>query len=89
MYSFIYSSNFVERYFILIIIINDFYYADSASNLKNELAKQTKAKNFFIKKINTNKYRLALGPFKNFNSLKSIYISLNNLGFDSLDIYKE
>ena len=39
--------------------------------------------------INDNKYRLAVGPFKNFNALKTIYISLNNLGFEELNIYRE
>ena len=29
------------------------------------------------------------GPFKNFNALKSIYISLNNLGFEGINIYRE
>ena len=72
-----------------ILIINDFYYIDSANNLKNELEKKTNLKNITIKKINNNKYRLFAGPFKNFNALKTSYISLNNLGFDSLSIYKE
>ena len=32
---------------------------------------------------------LLVGPFKNFNALKTTYISLNNLGFENLNIYKE
>ena len=42
-----------------------------------------------IKKINNKKYRLYAGPFENFNSLKSTYISLNKLGFADLDIIKD
>ena len=42
-----------------------------------------------LKKINANKYRLSVGPFKNFSALKSIYISLSNLGFEDLNVYKE
>ncbi len=42
-----------------------------------------------VKKINDNKYRLLVGPFENFNALKTTYISLNNLGFDNLNVYKE
>ena len=72
-----------------IIVINDFYYIDSANNLKNELEKKTNLKNITIKKINDNKYRLSAGPFKNFNALKTSYISLNNLGFDALNVYKD
>ena len=72
-----------------ILVIADFYYFDSAKNLKNDLIKQTKIRNFLIKKINDNKYRLSVGPFKNFNALKFVYISLNNLGFEDLNIYKK
>tara|TARA_Y100001960_G_C14639941_1_gene810315 strand:+ start:196 stop:966 length:771 start_codon:yes stop_codon:yes gene_type:complete len=68
------------------IIVSDFYYFESAMSLKKHLEKETQIKNFSVKKINKNKYRLSIGPFKNFNALKSSYISLNNLGFDELEI---
>jgi hypothetical protein len=71
-----------------IILISDFYYLDSASTLKNELMKKVENNNFLVKKINNNKFRLSVGPFKNFNALKNTYISLNNLGFEDLNIYK-
>ena len=80
------KTNNKESYFLL---IGDFYYEETAINLKNELLKQLKSDNFFINKINKNTYRLGLGPFKNFNALKLPYISLNNLGFENLDIYKK
>ena len=70
-----------------VLVISDFYYYDSAQNLKEELIKKTQINNFSVKKINDTKYRLSVGPFKNFNALKSIYISLNNLGFEDLKIY--
>ena len=72
-----------------ISIISDFYYLESADNLKKQLIDQTKNSNFIVKKINNNKYRLYVGPFKNFNTLKSTYISLNNLGFENLNVYKK
>ena len=72
-----------------ILVISDFYYLDSANNLKDELIKKTQINNFMIKKINDNKYRLSVGPFNNFNALKSTYISLNNLGFEELNVYNE
>jgi len=72
-----------------ILIISDFYYADSANKLKTELINQTKINKFSVLKINNNKYRLSVGPFKNFNSLKSTYISLNNLGFEDLNIIRK
>ena len=71
------------------IRINDFYYEDSAISLKNTLVNKTKFNNIIVKKINNNKYRLIVGPFKNFNALKTAYISLNNLGFENLNIYND
>ena len=71
-----------------LLIIADFFYLESADNLKKELYDKTKLNNLSIKKINDDKYRLYVGPFKNFNSLKLTYISLNKLGFDDLNIIK-
>jgi len=72
-----------------ILVINDFFFEDSAIELKDELVKKTKMDNISIKKINNKKYRLFVGPFKNFNALKTSYISLNNLGFEILNIYND
>ena len=69
------------------IKINDFYFEKSVTELKNELLKKTKFKNMYIKKINNKQFRLLVGPFNNFNALKIAYISLNNLGFENLNIY--
>ena len=71
-----------------ILVINDFYFEDSANNLKTELVEKTKMNNISIEKINNKKYRLFVGPFKNFNALKNTYISLNNLGFEIPNIYR-
>ena len=79
----------IKNKYSYFLIIGDFYYHESALNLKDELLKKVKSDKFFIKKITENSHRLGLGPFKNFKALKSTYISLNNLGFDNLDIYKE
>ena len=72
-----------------VLVISDFYYFDSANNLMKEIEKKTKINNISIKKINNVKYRLFVGPFKNFNALKSTYISLNKLGFEDLNIYTD
>jgi len=72
-----------------IILISDFYYKDSALNLKKDLSNKILLNNIYIKKINDTKYRLLAGPFENFNALKTTYISLNNLGFEDLNIYNE
>tara|TARA_B100000029_G_scaffold448907_1_gene471700 strand:- start:218 stop:970 length:753 start_codon:yes stop_codon:yes gene_type:complete len=72
-----------------IILISDFYYFNTANTLKDDLIKKTQNNSFSVKKINKNKYRLLAGPFKNFNALKTTYISLNNLGFENLNVYRE
>ena len=72
-----------------IILISDFYYKDSALNLKKELSNKISLNNITIKQISNTKYRLLVGPFENFNALKTTYISLNNLGFEGLNIYNE
>ena len=72
-----------------IILIGDFYYRDSAELLKKELSKKTQIDKFIIREVKSNKFRLLVGPFKNFSSLKSAYISLNNLEFENLNIFKE
>ena len=72
-----------------IIVINDFYYLDSANNLRNTLIKNISKDKISVKKVGDNKYRLYAGPFKNFSTLKTTYISLNNLGFENLNIYNE
>ena len=74
---------------IFFLVISDFYYQNSAISLKNDLAQKTKLSTFLVKKINEKKYRLYAGPFKDFNSLKSTYISLNKLGFTDLNIIKQ
>jgi len=77
-----------KKNIIFEIIISDFYYRDSAEQLKKRLISEAKIDNFSIKKIGINKHRLISGPFKNINTLKSTYISLNNLGFENLNINK-
>ena len=63
------KKNKIKKNFIL--VISDFYYIDSANTLKNELIKKTNINNISVKKISDTKYRLLVGPFKNFNALKS------------------
>ena len=71
------------------VIISDFYYQNSANSLKNKLINELNIDNMSVIKINNNTYRLLVGPFKNFNALKTTYISLNNFGFESLNVYTE
>ena len=70
------------------LVLGDFFYLNSAEDLKDEILKKTKITKVFVTIINDKKHRLSIGPFKDFNSLKYAYISLNNLGFNELTIIK-
>ena len=83
------TKNKTKKNYNYILVVSDFYYESSATSLMGELTKKTKINNFSVKKINDKKYRLFVGPFKNFNALKTTYISLNKLGFDNLNIFRE
>lgn len=72
-----------------ILVISDFYYKSTAIELKKDLIKKINLENISVRKIKNNQFRLFVGPFKNFNALKNTYISLNNLGFEGLNIYNE
>ena len=70
------------------ILISDFYYLKSAEVLKNNLLKN-RINKLSIIKLNDTKFRLSAGPYEDFNSLKDVYINLNLLGFEELDIYTD
>ena len=72
-----------------LLVVGDFYYQETALNLKNELTSKNDLKDISIKKVKQNQYRLFVGPFKNFNTLKVAYISLNKIGFEDLNIIRE
>ena len=42
--------------------------------------------NIKIDKISDNKFKVYSGPYDSFNSMKATYLSLNELGFENLDI---
>jgi len=75
-----------ENHFI--INIADFYYMDSAQNTLNRFKKEENISNLKIKKISDKKFKLLSGPFVSFNAMKKTYFSLNELGFENLEIIK-
>jgi len=69
-----------------IIDIAEFYFLESAEIVKIRFEKEANLKNIKIKKISKNKYKVYSGPHAYFNTVKDIYFSLNNLGFENLNI---
>ena len=71
-----------------VIIIGDFYFKETALNLKNKLFDENKIDSIYMKKISDNKFRVASGPYKTFVNMKNDFFILKNLGFEHLDIIK-
>ena len=69
-----------------IINIAEFYFFESTETVKNRFKKEANLENIKIKKISKNKFKVYFGPYASFNSIKETYFSLNELGFEDLDI---
>ena len=69
-----------------IIDIAEFYFLEYAETVKIRFEKEANLENIKIKKISKNKYKVYSGPHAYFNNVKDIYFSLNNLGFENLNI---
>jgi len=69
-----------------IIDIAEFYFLESAETVKIRFEKEANLENIKIKKISKNKFKVYSGPHASFNSVKDIYFSLNELGFENLNI---
>ena len=69
-----------------IINIAEFYFLESAEAVKNRFEKKVNLENIKIKKISKNKFKVYFGPYASFNFMKETYLSLNELGFENLDV---
>ena len=69
-----------------IINIAEFYFFESAETVKNRFKKEANLENIKIKKISKNKFKVYFGPYASFVSMKETYLSLNELGFENLDV---
>ena len=74
--------------FKYIIRIADFYFLDTAKNLKKRITDELRIKNVKIKEISKTNYRVYLGPFKTINSLKKGFNDISKLDFENLEILK-
>jgi len=69
-----------------IINIAEFYFLESAEATKNRFEKEANLENIKIKQISKNKFKVYFGPYSSFASMKETYLSLNELGFENLDV---
>ena len=71
-----------------IINIGEFYYLDSANIVKNRLIDDANLSNIKIKKLSENKFRVYMGTYSSFITMKDTYFAISKLGFEHLDIMK-
>ena len=78
----------INKKFLYIIKIADFYFEKSAKDMVLRIKKETIIKKVKINKISSTKFRVFLGPFKNLNSLKNEFDAINTLQFENIEIIK-
>ena len=83
------KKNDLNKSFIYIIKIADFYFEPSAKTMKKRILDQIKMKNIKIDKISSNNYRVYAGPYKNINDLKNSYNIVSDLEFENIEIIKK
>ena len=79
----------IEKNFIYIIKIGDFYFKDTANLMIKRIKKDTKIKNVQIMNVSNTQYRVFIGPFKNLKSLKKGFNDISIINFENLEIIKQ
>ena len=70
------------------IKIADFYFEDSARNMKKKIINESSIKNVDIIEKTKNKYRVIIGPYLDLKSLQNDYNKLEKLNFENIQIIK-
>ena len=83
------NEKIVNKNFIYIIKIADFYFEKSAKDMVLRIKKETIIKEVKVNKISTTKFRVFLGPFQNLDSLKNEFNAINTLQFENIEIIKK
>jgi len=78
-----------NKKFSYIIKIADFYFNESAIQMKSRIIDETSIKKVNIKKISKSNFRVFLGPYHDLNSLKTSFNAINVLGFENIEIIKK
>ncbi len=75
-----------KKEYSYIIDIAEFYYYESAQLVKNRFENEANLFSIKIKEISKTKFKVYAGPYDSFNSMKEIYLAMNKLGFENLNI---
>ena len=83
------NEKIINKKFLYIIKIADFYFEQSAKDMILRIKKETIIKKVKINKISSTKFRVFLGPFQNLDSLKNEFNAINDLQFENIEIIKK
>ena len=75
--------------FNYIIKIAEFYFENSAFDLKDKILNNTNIDDVKISKLSKNAYRVYIGPYNNLISLKKSYNDVSQLEFENIEIIKQ
>ena len=78
----------VTNDFRYIIKIGDFYFKNSAKNLKKRIINELKLKDVKISRLTSKLFRVYLGPYNDLESLKKGFNDISKLDFENLEILK-
>ena len=77
-----------KKNFRYIIKVADFYYENSANNMKKRITNELNLNNTKIDKISNTNFRVYFGPYDNLKSLKNAYNDIYPLNFENIEILK-
>ena len=77
-----------KKNFRYIIKVADFYYENSANNMKKRITDELNLNNTKIDKISNTNFRVYFGPYDNLKSLKNAYNDIYPLNFENIEILK-
>ena len=75
--------------FNYILKIGDFYFENSANEMKSRIINETSINKIYIDKLSSTKFRVFLGPYTDLNSLKTSFNAINVLQFENIEIIKK
>ena len=77
-----------KKEFKYLIKIADFYFEKSANEMKSKILNETQIKDISVNKLSSTKFRVYIGPFKTFDSLKKAYKYIELLNFENIELIK-
>ena len=82
------DKNIKKKDFKYVIKIADFYFIETAKNLKKRIKNELNVNNVKINELSKTEFRVYLGPYDNLKKIKEIYEKILKLEFENIEILK-